>query len=88
MNNTKTSFLSHTSRKPEGFRVMIKQRNNHKKRAEAPNRDTYSHLSKSEHIDWKTKEKGTNYTEIKDYVRKRMKTDHEDHLPLSRLSYI
>lgn len=88
MNITKTSSLSRTSRKPEGFRVMVKQRHNHSKRAEAPSREAYSHLSKSEHIDWKNKEKGTNYTEIKDYVRKRMKTDHEDNLPLSRLSNI
>ena len=75
MNNTKTSWGVHSYHKPEKFRVMMKHRNNHHDMTEPSQRQDYRHLTRSEQIDWNKKEM-KNITDMKHYVRNRMKTDY------------
>lgn len=62
MNKTSNSWLSRTSNRPGGFRVMIKQRHNSKQRAIEPERVSFSQLAQSEHIEWQPKDRRQNYT--------------------------
>jgi hypothetical protein len=86
MKNTKTSWLTHNTTKPEGFRVMLKSRYKPNQRAEPPEHRSISQLTKNQQIDWNTAAGRGNFTEMKDYVRKRMKTECRQHPEPSRTS--
>lgn len=62
MKNTKTSWRTQSTKKPEGFRVLLKQRYNHNERAETVTPTETRNLSKSEHINWNETRQGHNYT--------------------------
>ena len=68
--------MSRSGPRPEVYRVLVKSRYNQNERAEPINRSSLNQVGRSEQIDWRSKRGQSNYTEMKDYVNRRMKTDH------------
>ena len=76
MNNTNGSRLTTKTRYAEGFRVMLKQRTGHHQKLEEANRVSASQLVKSQDISPVKLNRSLNYSDMKDYVRNKMKTQY------------